>query len=102
MIVIAYTSLWLKYIKFFNKMQLDVGNEPTWWFAHVASVILDMKLVKFWNKFLFSLNGFIYWLWYFPRYELFSSLIFGPVQTTEYRQTDSDAYEPTVQIAQVG
>ena len=33
-------------------------------------------------------------------YELKSSLIFGPVQTD--RQTKSDAYEPTVQIAQVG
>ncbi len=37
---------------------------------------------------------------YFPRYELFSNLIFGLVQTG--RRTESDAYEPTVQIAQVG
>ncbi len=30
-------------------------------------------------------------------------LFFGPVQSTEYRvQTESDAYEPTVQLAQVG
>ncbi len=27
---------------------------------------------------------------------------FGPVPHTKYRQTDCDAYEPTVQIAQVG
>ena len=33
------------------------------------------------------------------RYELFSP-IFGQVQTD--RQTESDAYEPIVQIAQVG
>ncbi len=43
-----------------------------------------------------------------PRYELKSSLIFGKVQTDRQtdgrtdRQTESDAYEPTVQIAQVG
>ncbi len=34
------------------------------------------------------------------------STTFGPVRTTDYRQTDrqteSDAYEPTVQFAQVG
>ncbi len=36
------------------------------------------------------------------QYELYSP-IFGPVQSMEYRvQTESDAYEPTVQLAQVG
>ena len=39
---------------------------------------------------------------YFQIYELFSSLIFGPVQMTDYGQTESDAYEPTMQVAQVG
>ena len=37
---------------------------------------------------------------YFPRYELLSSLIFGKVQTDG--RTESDAYEPTMQLAQVG
>ncbi len=37
---------------------------------------------------------------YFPRYELFST-IFCQVRTTD-RQTESGAYEPTVQMAQVG
>ena len=37
---------------------------------------------------------------YFLRYELLSTT-FGPVQT-DYRQTESDEYEPTVQRAQVG
>ena len=42
---------------------------------------------------------------YFLRYELFPPYyfppIFGQVQTTD-RQTESDAYEPIVQLAQVG
>ena len=30
-------------------------------------------------------------------------MTFGPVRTTDYRQpTESDAYDPTVQIAQMG
>ncbi len=28
---------------YMKKMQLDVGNEPTLWFAHVTSIILDLK-----------------------------------------------------------
>ena len=41
---------------------------------------------------------------YFLSYEFFSSPIFGLVQTDGQtdRQTDSNAYEPTVQNAQVG
>ena len=26
-------------------MQLDVGNEPTSWFAHVTSIILDLNCI---------------------------------------------------------
>ncbi len=37
----------------------------------------------------------------FMRYEVFSSLLFGPVQTGRL-QTESDAYEPTVHNAKVG
>ena len=46
----------------------------------------------------------------FPNYNTFRdmnyflqlfSMTFGPVRTTD-RQTESDAYEPTVQTAQVG
>ena len=36
---------------------------------------------------------------YFLRYELLSSLIFGPVWTD--RRTESDAYDPAMQNAQV-
>ncbi len=42
---------------------------------------------------------------YFTRYELLSSLIFVTDRRTDGqtdRQTESDAYEPTVQFAQVG
>ncbi len=46
-----------------------------------------------------------FYVQYFLRYELFSPILvkyFGQVQTDYRRQTESDAYEPTVQLAQVG
>ena len=40
---------------------------------------------------------------YFPRYELFSSVKSDRrTDRRTDRQTESDAYEPTVQLAQVG
>ncbi len=62
------------------KMQLDVGSEPTLRIAYVTCINLDF--------------GKVYTL------KLLSSLIFGPVHMDG--RTESDAYEPTVQNAQVG
>ena len=65
-----------------KKMQLDIGSEPTLWLAHVISIFLDILSRA---------------TTYFLRYELFSSLIFGPVQT--YRlQTESNTYEQNAQV----
>ncbi len=68
-----------------KKMQLDVGMEPTFRFEHMICICKEMGIVKF---------------EYFKRYELLSSLIFVTDRQTD-RQTESDAYEPTVQFAQV-
>ena len=70
-------------------MQLDVGSEPTLRFAYTTCINL------FFGK---ATHGHVL------RYELLSSLIFGPVRTDRQTdgQTESDAYEPTVQSAQVG
>ena len=83
-----YVSLWAPPAKK-KKMQLDVGMEPTFRFEHIICICKEMGIVK-----------------YFTRYELLSSLIFVTDRQTD-RQTDgqtdgSDAYEPTVQFAQVG
>ncbi len=70
-----------------GKMQLDVGMEPTFRFEHMICICKEIGIVKFeilWN---------------------FTSLIFVTDRQTDGRtdrQTESDAYEPTVQFAQVG
>ncbi len=75
-----------------KKMQLDVGNEPYLWQQKSTANVTNV--VKFQGPICKT----------FQRYELLSSLIFGPVHTDGRtdRQTESDTYEPTVQNAEVG
>ncbi len=64
------------------KMQLDVDIEPTQRFPHMTSI--DKQMDK---------------IWIFAELEVFNQFAFLP-QTD--RQTEGDAYDPTVQLAQVG
>ncbi len=86
-------------------MQIDVGNEPTLRCAYVTSTLerfrnLHIETVVYsvvsYRPIQVTENSF--------RDMNYCLVIFGPVQTDRQTdgQTESDAYEPTVQSAQVG
>ena len=89
---LAVTSAFYRFLAVMK--QLDIVVCPT---AFVWDPNLD---IWYKNTALYQRGGTLY----FSRYELLSSLIFGPVRTDRQidRRTESDAYEPTVQSAQVG
>ncbi len=109
MFLLAFTNAFLKNEEelFLLRVDCQIGNQCRWDRTKSTSRLLTppLAMLNFVNSPLvlcpcpvisFDLNIIVILV----SRELFSSQIFCQVQT-DYRQTESDAYEPTVQNAQV-